>query len=77
MKGHQHNEKYKVGLCSSLWSFSLSAIILLTLSYIFRARKSHQHFKFCIITRKFSILVRDADLIESFMSLRKMTRDFY
>lgn len=21
VKGHQHNEKYKVGLCSSLWSF--------------------------------------------------------
>lgn len=32
VKGHQHNEKYKVGLCSGLWSFPLSAVILLTLS---------------------------------------------
>lgn len=41
VKGYQHNEKYKVGLCSSLWSFLLSAVILLMLSNKLRARKSH------------------------------------
>lgn len=41
VKGHQHNEKYKVGLSSSLWNFPLSTVILLTLSSNFRVRKSH------------------------------------
>lgn len=38
MKGHQHNEKYKVGLCGSCGAHYFSVLIPLTLSNI-RVRK--------------------------------------